>query len=167
MKCLLLGAAAVLALASLHNDAHAREKKVPECELAINGSGKYCTSEDKMDHASAASDHGFNTAALEVMCEGALVVSDQEMRAKFDKLYRDKTSKWRSDFMEGYENVVSRKQALDANKGKPKKTPAMGQFTTCMIASREGVEHRHWLKWDQAGRDLMEAKVKLEKELNQ
>jgi len=164
MKTLFATVAAILVLTS---PVMARGKKVPECELAENGAGKYCTSDDKLDHETMASNHGYYTAALEVMCEGALVISDEALKAKHDKLYRD-NPKWRRTYMEAYEGVVSRKQAIDERRYGGKRsmlsTPEQDMFITCFTAGGADAAdgEKRWLIFE--GRDKMEAAMNLANE---
>jgi len=109
---------------------------------------------DDIEHEEAASNHGYATAAYEVYCgAGTLTVSNPRLRAKFDKLYRARNSKWRSSFMMTYEAVLS---APAFKKGTLK---ASTKLRTCDVAS-SGDDT--WLRFNPAARDLLEAQAAME-----
>ena len=93
--------------------------------------------------SSDAFNHGYETAALETFCAGMLTVTNPKLRAKLDQLYRNPKSRWRSDFLEGYEYVAS------------KGYNPLGLWMTCT-----GAGNSKWLKLDPAARDILTINMK-------
>lgn len=90
------------------------------------------------DPAEDARNHGYDTAAFEVVCPGMLTVTNPKLRAKLDRMYRDVNSRWREDFLSTYESNID----------KPRDT-------ICLTAGSSG-----WLKLDPAARDLLSTRIK-------
>jgi hypothetical protein len=100
------------------------------------------------EHEENASNHGYETAALEVICGGMLTAANAKLRAKLDKMYRE-TPRWREHFLRGYEAVAGRAEVI-ATKGDHSLL-----WMTCTNAGRA-----KWLKLDPAARDLLEINMK-------
>jgi hypothetical protein len=100
------------------------------------------------EHEENASNHGYETAALEVICGDRLAVTNPKLRAKLDRTYRE-SPRWREYFLRGYEAVAGRAEVI-ASKG-DHTTLRM----TCTNAGRA-----KWLKLDPAARDLLEINMK-------
>ena len=90
----------------------------------------------------AASNHGYATAALEVVCGDRLTEINPKLRNKLDRLYRE-NSGLRQHFLKGYEAV---------GRGSVNPTTLL---TVCLTASNS-----KWLKLDPAARDLMAINAK-------
>jgi hypothetical protein len=86
----------------------------------------------------AASNHGYATAALEVVCGGRLTEINPKLRAKLDRLYRENIG-LRQYFLKGYEAAAAQ--------GSVNPTTLL---TVCLTASNS-----KWLRLDPAARDLM------------
>ena len=93
------------------------------------------------EHEENASNHGYETAALEVIC-------DDKLRAKLDRTYRE-NPRWREDFLRGYEAVAGRGERI-ATKGDHALL-----WMTCTNAGRA-----KWLKLDPAARDRLEINMR-------
>jgi hypothetical protein len=96
------------------------------------------------DPETAARNHGYDSAALEVTCGDGLIVTDAKLRAKLDKMYRE-NPRWRTVFLEGYAAAgrANRRENITS------------LFITCTLAGKS-----KWLTLDPAARDVLTIRVR-------
>ena len=95
-------------------------------------------------HGGNPHNHGYETAALEVLCGDMLTVTNPKLRAQLDKKYRE-SERYRDAFLQGYESVMDRAGGI-TSRGMP-----------CLIVSDS-----KWLKLNPAARDQLSIRMQQE-----
>jgi hypothetical protein len=96
------------------------------------------------DQETAARNHGYDSAALEVTCGDGLIVTNANLRARLDRMYRE-NPRWREHFLFGYA----------AAGGANRRENIVSLYTTCTLAGSA-----KWLTLDPAARDILTIRMR-------